>query len=412
MAGVLRPYARVLSTPGARAFTTAGLIGRLPLSMISLSVVLLVTSQGRSYATAGTIAAAFALAAAVGGPVVSGFVDRHGQHRILPWAAACYAAFMAALLVALDRQAPMPLVLVLAAGAGVLMPSMGSLVRARWAYVLKDASGIHVAYAWESILDEVVFVVGPPLATVLALQLHPASGLVACALLVVLGAALLTPQRRTEPPPHAARRHRAGTALFNQGMPALVVVFIFVGGVFGSFEVVTVAFAQSRDAESATGVLLAVYAVGSLLAGLIYGARRSPSLHSRRLNLTLTLMAVVTIGFPLSSTVAMLGPVAFLAGLSVSPVLISGTALVERIVPAAQLTEGITWTTTGMALGLAVAAPVSGVIIDSRGPQTAYLVTAGCAIAACLVGWVAARRLRSGEKAAMHLSQVSDAPTP
>lgn len=100
-----------------------------------------------------------------------------------------------------------------------------------------------------------------------------------------------------------------------------------------------------------------------------------------------------------------------MAGLSVSPVLISGTALVERIVPNAQLTEGITWTSTGMALGLAIAAPVSGVIIDSRGAHVAYLVTAGCALAACAASWAGSREVHRAEVRALEIIAAKAAGT-
>jgi len=410
--GVFATYAEVLRTPGAPAFTSAGFVGRLPISMISLGIVLLETSRGVSYGVAGTIAASFAVAAAIGGPVISGFIDRHGQHRILPWAVAAYSVFMVALMAALDVGLSLWAVLPLAVGAGMMMPNFGSLVRARWAYVLPGSSGIHVAYAWESILDEVVFVLGPPLATVLALQVHPAAALVVCVVLVLLGTGLLVPQRRTEPKPHGTSRRTGRPAVLQPGMPLLFLAFVFIGGIFGSFEVVTVAFAQEQQATSATGVLLAIYAFGSLLAGFTYGALPSPRFHGRRMTAMLTMMAVVTLGFPLAPNVAVLAPVAFLAGLSVSPVLIAGTALVERIVPSAQLTEGITWTSTGLALGLAVATPVSGVIIDAHGAHVAYLVTAGCALAACAVSWLGGRGVHRAEQHALQIIAAKAGASP
>ena len=397
------PYRRVLALSGARSFTAAGFVGRLPISMISLGIVLLETSQGVSYAVAGTISASFAVAAAVGGPVVSGFVDRHGQHRILPWAVGIYSVFMVALLVCLNAAAPLAIVIPLAVGAGMSMPNVGALVRARWAYVVPDADDLNVAYAWESILDEVVFVVGPPLATVLALQIDPAAGLIVCVVLVIIGNGWLIPQRRTEPAPHGKAGTPGEFALRNPGMPMLFVVFILIGGIFGSFEVVTVAFAQEQDVASLTGALLAVYAFGSLLAGFTYGALPSPRFHGRRMTQSLTLMAVVTLGLPLAPNALVLAPVAFLAGLSVSPVLIAGTALVERIVPAKQLTEGITWTSTGMALGLAIAAPVSGLLIDTFGAHVAYWVTAGCAVTAWLLSMASLRVTHAAEVRALEI---------
>lgn len=395
------PYREVLKAPGARAFTTAGFIGRLSIAMMGLGVVLLLTARGEPYAVAGAVAASFAIAAAIGGPVVSGFIDRHGQRRVLPWAVAAYTVSMVGLIVALNSGSPLWLSVPLAVGAGMVMPNFGALVRARWAHVLPGSRGIHVAYAWESILDEIVFVVGPPLATILALQVHPAAALVVSVIVVLAGTGLLVPQRASEPAPHGRAKRSGGVALRNPGMPWVFAAFVFVGGVFGSFEVVTVAFAQEQDARSATGILLALYAFGSLLAGLVYGLLRPPEFHAHRLTLMLTLMAVVTFGFPVSPSVVVLAPMALLAGLAVSPVLIAGTALTERIVPSTQLTEGITWTSTGLALGLAVSAPGSGIVIDAHGAHIAYLVTAGCAVAASLIAWSGSRTLHAAEERAL-----------
>lgn len=397
---VLGPYGPLLKTPGAGAFTAAGFIGRLPISMMGLGIVLLETSKGVSYAIAGLIAASFAVAAAVGGPIVSSLVDRLGQSRVLPWAVTAYSVFMVVLLIALDRSAPLWAVIPLAVGAGMTMPSVGSMVRARWAWVL-TRDRIHVAYAWESILDELIFIVGPPLATVLALNVHPAAALVACLFLVVAGVLWLIPQRRTEPAAHRRDRSQGPPAIAQPGMFAVFATFVFVGGVFGSFEVVTVAFAAERSVPQLTGGLLALYAFGSLLAGFTYGALPSPRFHGRRMDMMLLGMAVVTLGLPLATSAAVLAPVAFLAGLAVSPVLIAGTALVERIVLSAQLTEGITWTITGLALGVAVSAPVSGAVIDANGARAAYLVTAGSALTACTVAWVSARTVHRAEVAAL-----------
>lgn len=395
------PYRDVLQAPGARAFTSAGFVGRLSISMIGLGAVLLLTARGEPYAVAGAVAASFAVAAAIGGPVVSGFMDRHGQSRVLPWAVGVYTVCMVGLIVALNSGYPLWVALPLAVGAGMVMPNFGALVRARWAHVLPGSRGIHVAYAWESILDEIVFVVGPPLATMLALQVHPAAALVVSVIVVLVGAGLLVPQRSSEPAPHGRAKRAGGAAVRNPGMPLLFATFVFVGGVFGSFEVVTVAFAQEQDARSATGVLLALYAFGSLLAGLVYGVLSPPEFHGRRMILMLTGMAVVTFGFPMAPSVMALAPVALLAGLAVSPVLISGTALTERIVPSAQLTEGITWTSTGLALGLAISAPASGMVIDAHGAHLAYLVTAGCAVAASVIAWSGSHTLHAAEERAL-----------
>lgn len=391
----------VLRTPGAARFSTAGFIGRMPLSMVGLGIVLLVTARGQNYAVAGLISATFAIAAAIGGPLVAGLVDRQGQHIVLPRAAAAHVLCVVLLILALDTQQSLGLTLPLAAAAGAVLPSMGSLIRARWSFVVRDAAELHTAFSWESVLDEVVFIVGPPLATMLALRVHPTAALIAAALMLAVGAALLTPLRVTEPPPHGRVRRAAQPVLQVPGMAVVVAIFVLVGGIFGSFEVVTVGYAEQAGHPESTGLLLALYAVGSLSAGLVYGARASPARHGRRLLAALSFMAVVTLGLPLAPSLPAVGAACLLAGLAVSPVLISGTAFVERIVPSSRLTEGITWSTTGLALGVGLAAPLSGYAIDTWGAHHAYWITAICAILSAAVGWASSQRLASAEEQAL-----------
>lgn len=59
---MLDTYRRVLSLPGALAFSLSGLLGRLPISMISLGIVLLVSERTGSYSLAGSVSAAYIVA--------------------------------------------------------------------------------------------------------------------------------------------------------------------------------------------------------------------------------------------------------------------------------------------------------------------------------------------------------------
>jgi MFS family permease len=63
-----------------------------------------------------------------------------------------------------------------------------------------------------------------------------------------------------------------------------------------------------------------------------------------------------------------------LAGIAVSPSLISSFTLAELLVPRAAVTEAFTWIGTALGLGVAIGASVSGKIVDSAGPNMAFLV--------------------------------------
>ena len=148
---------------------------------------------------------------------------------------------------------------------------------------------------------------------------------------------------------------------------------MLLGGIFGSFEVTTVAFTRQAGVPSAAGLLLALYAVGSLIAGLIFGAMALRASLLRQFMIAVAALAVVTAPLPFLDTVWLVAIGLFVAGIACSPVLISGMALIERIVPTHRLTESMAWATSGLAVGIAMATPLAGVIIDRHGARTGVL---------------------------------------
>lgn len=397
---MLRPYLDVIRRPGAARFTAAALVARLPISMIGLGVVLLVTAESGSYALAGALSATFALSASLLTPIGSRYVDRWGQHRVLPALATLHIGALIAFVLGVVHGWPTVLLVMTAAVAGACQPSIASMVRARWALLLSGTPGLRTAFALESILDEVIFVVGPPLATVLALQVAPPAALLATVVFLAVGATWLSLQRGTEPPP-ARHAHAVGRAAIRYpGIAVLMIAMVAIGGVFGSFEVVTVAFSSEQGQEGATGLLLAIYALGSLVAGVVVGALHLRVPLHRQLLAAALLLAVVTLPFPAVGSVAVMAVVAFLAGVAVSPVLISTFALVERLVPSTRLTEGLTLATSGIGVGLSLSAWASGALVDTRGASTAYLVTAASGVLTLLATAGGLRVLARAEAAA------------
>jgi predicted MFS family arabinose efflux permease len=187
--------------------------------------------------------------------------------------------------------------------------------------------------------------------------------------------------RDTAPPAGGDTHKGAGSALRYPGILAVSVAFVFLGGLFGSFEVVTVAFADEYGVRGWTGLLLGLYALASGVSGIVLGALHLRTPLQRPLLWAGAFMAVVTIGFPFIRSPWLLGVQCLLAGLAVSPVLINGFALVERLVPNARMTEGLVWANTGLGVGLAGSAALAGWVIDESGASTAYWI---CVVSAAL----------------------------
>jgi MFS family permease len=392
---MIRPYREVLALPGALTFSAAGFLARMPISMLGIGIVLLVASRTGSYGVAGAVAATFGIVAAVAAPVLARLVDRLGQARVVRPAVCLNAVGLALLVLAAETGAPTWTLFAAAALAGASAMSVGALVRARWSFLIPaGAPRLHTAYSLESVLDELIFVVGPVVVTLLATRVAPPAGLVAATTAALVGGLMFAAQRRTEPPAAPGRPAAGGAVLRIPGMVVLSASFVGVGVLFGSVEVTTVAFTEERGVPAAAGLVLASFALGSLIAGLGYGAIHWRTPPGRRYLFGVALLSVGVVPVALVTSVPALVVVMFLAGFAISPMIIAGNALVQDIVPARRLTEGLTWVSTAIGLGTAVGAAVSGATIDAYGAHRAFLVTVAAGLLATATALVGARWLR------------------
>ena len=388
----LSSYRRVLAHPGALKFSSTGLVARLPIAMTGLGVVLLVQAGTGSYAVAGGVAAAFMVANAVMAILQGRLIDTLGQSTVLTTAATVYGASMGLLVWSVQDDWPIVASYVAAAVGGAVMPAIGSCVRARWSHVLDDPAEVQTAYALESVVDEAIFIVGPILVTFLATALHPALGLSAAAVLGLVGGLAFAAQRGTEPPPHPHDRAQGA----REPMPwrtilPLTVVFAGLGVLFGAAEVTTVAFSDEQGAKAYTGVLLALWALGSLLAGVVTGAiawRRGPGYRVRWGALG---MACAMAPLPFVGSMPLMGLLLLVGGVAIAPTLIAGLTLTERTVHPSRLTEGMAIMHTGLVAGVAPGAALSGYVVDHSGASAAYLVCIAAGVAAALAAQVLPR---------------------
>lgn len=396
-------YLSVLRTPGARRFSAAAFIGRAQMAMIGLGAVLLLQHERGSYAIAGTVAAIYALSMAVISPQVSRLIDVFGQRPILRIQLVLHVPAMSALIVLAMTDVSVWVLYGLAFFTGGVQPNLGALVRARWSAKLTGTGQLRTAFAWESLLDEVIFVAGPPLATFLVIAVFPSAAMVVATVLLVIGTWWFTTLRDSEP--HPAGRAAPGgprqrPAIMLPGVAAIALIYVLIGSIFGSFEVTTVAFADQHGHKGIAGLLLAVNSFGSLLGGLVFGALNLRASLLRQFLFVLGLLALIFLPLPLYSSIWSLALGSMLAGVAIAPVLISGMALIERIVPAARLTESMSWPTAGIAVGLAISSPAAGLIVDSHPASMAYWITTGCAVAAALVAAAQLGPLRRANRAA------------
>src|SRR4051794_6925417 len=385
---VFSPYVRLFAVPGSAAFSVAGWVGRLPAPMLGLGAVFLVEGATGSYGLAGAVSGTLALSYGLAGPQWARAMDRAGQAAILRWAMVAFLITGVAFVTAVVAGSPRWSWFLLAAAVGATGPNIGSLVRARWSAVLVPRDR-QTAYAFEAVVDEGGFVVGPPLVTVLATLIARPVGFLTGVVLGAIGGLWLASQRSTEPP---VQRVDAGTpgrrwsSVLTPTLLVVVVTYVAVGTLFGAIDVVVVGFAQAQGAPALSGAALAFFAGGSLVAGLVYGLARIPGTLAARFVGTAVAFALAgQLLWTVRSLPVLIG-CGFLAGLTIAPVLVSGTSVVESRVAPGVLTESLAWTITGLTLGVTAGSALAGAAVDAWGAQTAFAVPA---LAAALTGVLA-----------------------
>ncbi|MGY1823358.1 MFS transporter [Geodermatophilus sp. SYSU D00079] len=400
---VFGPYARLFTVPGSVAFSLAGWVGRLPAPMLGLGAVLLVEGETGSYGVAGAVSGTLALSYGLAGPQWARAMDRRGQGVVLRVAMAAFLLAGIAFVASVVAGGPRWSWFLLAALAGASGPNVGSLVRARWSAVLDPVSR-QTAYAFEAVADEVVFVLGPPLVTLLATLIAPPVGFLTGVGFGVVGGLWLAAQRATEPPVHpvdtaAPVRRRS---VLTPTLLVVVVTYLAVGTVFGAIDVVVVGFAEAEGAPALSGAALAVFAGGSLVAGLVYGLARLPgTLAARFVGTAVAFGLAAQVLWGVGSLPVLIG-CGFLAGLTIAPVLVSGTSLVESRVAPGVLTESLAWTITGLTLGVTAGSALAGAAVDAWGAESAFAVPALAAALAGLLALCGAPFLRRVEAGLPH----------
>jgi MFS family permease len=400
----LRPYAEIFEIPGAWRFSVAGVIGRMPMSMFGLGTVLLISAVTGKYGVAGTVSAVGSLGYAFSSPRIARLVDARGQRRVLLPLLAVFTVTTALLITAVQLRLPTWAFFIPGAIAGATMPSLGAMVRARWSVLLAGSPRLHAAFSFESVADELCFIVGPAAVTLLATEVYPSSGVGVAALLCLLGTLWFAAQRGTEPvviQPERAKgdpRRRRGAAA--PGLVVLAPVYVLLGAMFVSIDLSTVAFAQHFGHKPLAGFILGTYALGSGTGGLWYGSRQWRTPVEKRFALTLTLTVLGVATFWAQPNLITLTCGIYLCGLTIAPTLIAGFSLLEAQAKPGRRTEAMSWLSSGISVGVAAGASVVGFIIDAHGPRLGYVFGAACGAASAVTCLAGLRRLRTAEPTA------------
>jgi MFS family permease len=366
----------------------ATLLARLPIGVNGLATVLFLRAETGSFAVAGAAAGALALGSGLGAPLGARLVDRHGRRMLLALAGLHGAGLLS--LVALGTLGTPAGVLIPAALlTGLGLPPTSSVMRELYPRLLRGHPElVQGAYALDAVVTETIFIAGPLITAALVAFVRPAAALVLSAASVGVGVAAflaaLPEAERNRAPTAAGGSSRLG-ALRAPGIRTLVLSMLPVGFAFGALEVALPAFADEHGRPEMAGLLIAIWAAGSLAGGLAYGARAR---RGALAEVHLRVAALVPLGFlplALAGSPLAMGLLVIPAGVLIAPLIATRNELAGLVAPPGAETEAFTWPLTALVAGVSLGAAAAGSIVDAGSWRTAVLVaTAAAAVGAAV----------------------------
>jgi MFS family permease len=396
---MLSGYRAALAVPDVRLLVAAATLHGVASATTPLPLILLVAEHTGSYASAGIASGAFFVGTSITAPIRGRAVDRFGALPVILPMAILDTLALAAIVVLAIADAPTGALVAAAALAGMLLPPSISTLRTLWSQLTRTPEEQQAANALQSVLFDVVNVVGPLLGGALAAVASPAAALgtaSVCMLLAGTTFALAPAARAWHPPRHD--RTRLG-ALAATGIRTLVLVSVPGGMTVGALDLAAPAFADDRGSGAAGAIPLAAMALGSIAGALLYGARTwdAPT-GTRYLRLHALLVGGVA-ATALAGSIATLALLMLVAGLVLGPITTTTFGLLDELAPRGTTTEALTWLIAAFSTGAAGGSALAGASHEGAGSREAL---AGAAAAALLaLGVIVVRRRTLGGAAAL-----------
>src|SRR3954466_229679 len=381
---MLAPYARLLRAADLSYLFAASIIGRLPIGMCGLAILLLVQGVSGSFAIAGATTAAYVAGLSIVAPILGRVIDRRGPRLLLALCAIAFPASLAALVVAVHRDYAGVWLVTFAVAAGATFPPITVCMRTYLRQRFAEEGSLATAFSLDSVLIEVMFIAGPMLVAVLV-ALSSAGLAIACAAafsLVGVALFLRSPALRT----WRIERRTGGSLLGPLAQSRFVVLVIIFGCyaiAFGLTELGVTAYAAKANRPALAGVFLGVMSAGSAFGGLAYGSRTWRAPLARQFALMLAIMGAGLAPLAGSWSVVTFGILSTLGGVVMAPALIIQSMLVSRTAVAEHATEAFTWSTSALLAGVGLGMALGGALVEHWGTSAPF-------VAAAAAAWIAA----------------------
>ncbi len=366
----------------------ASYLARVPVTAISLALILAMRESDRGYAAAGLVTGVYVAGLAITAPRLGSLADRFGAPWVFGVGAPLCGLTLAAFAVGVETL-PLGALLVVAVVAGASLPPLGALTRGFLTPLVPDEERRSRLFAIDATAQEICFIGGPlVLAGLLALG-SARQALVVLAALLAIGAAGYALAARPLPRPSPMRRAEAPSPLSSRGLRALLGVTVLIGVMFGAIELGIAAALEEQGSRDAAGLYLGIWSVGSLVGGVL--AVRFPTTDPARRQVRALALAALSalLIVPAAGSGVLLAGALVVQGVSQAPLMAVGYAIVPRVT-SGRLSEAFAWLTSAVVAGIAVGTTLAGLVSDQVSPAAAFAVGA----AAPVVGLVLARQIR------------------
>jgi predicted MFS family arabinose efflux permease len=377
-----------------RDLFAASLVGRLPIGITGLAILLFVQASRGSFAEGGAITGCYVAGLAAIAPILGRLIDRYGPRGVLLASAVLFPTALLALVWAVERLDAAAFAL--AAAAGATFPPITVCMRTYFRQHLADESQLATAYSLESVLIELIFILGPLLVAFFVAFASPSVAVHSAAGCGSIGALLFL----RSPALRAWRIERRIAArlfgpLAEQGFLPLVATVLCFSAAFGFVEVGVAAYATERHAPALAGLLLGLMSVGSALGGLAYGSRTWRRPLVRQFSLLLAVMGTGLALLSLPTHPVAFSLVAFGAGVVMAPVLIVQSMLVAKGVRAEHTAEAFTWSASALLAGVGLGLGMGGLLLETHRSGAALAAAGASALLAALIAhFLLGNRLR------------------
>ncbi len=367
----MKSYLNLLRTRGVARLMTAQLMARIPNGMLSLAYLLHIESIYHSYGAAGLVLAATSIGQAIAGPLTSRWMGVWGMRRVLILTTIVCATAVGT--IALAPALPLPLYMALGFIGGLSTPPIQPAVRTIYPKMVNSRQ-LTPLFSLDASAQEVIWVVGPVITTLIATQISTVLAiLVALAFLIGGGAWFISsPEVGRVRIPRSKRK--LGSVLAKPPVLLATITGFLLIGACAAIEAGVVATFGNHGPQS--GIVLAIFSIGSIIGGLSFGHLPiGPLALARRIFVVFVGMALAAA----SLNFWWLAVTLLIAGVGIAPALAVMFAIVSASVRFSETAEAYGWVGTGQLIGAALGSAAAGFLIDRFAAPGAFYVAASLA---------------------------------